>query len=405
LEKKGRIGPAGKGARGSRSGRVTGNEGETITPRPDKAGLYVHFPFCRRKCPYCHFASVLLREEGPTVWREGLEREAALRSGSGVEFDTLYIGGGTPSLLGPEDVAGLLELLGRYFPMSLREFTLEANPASETGLPELAGWARAGVTRLSVGVQAFDDRTLQILGRDYTAAGAESFLRRARAAEFRSVGLDLMVGVPGETRASLERTLEAVERTGPDHVSLYLLENVEGLPFEAVLREKAVDEDEAVDDFEFAAARLGRLGFERYEISNFARSGHSCLHNLKYWRYEPFLGLGPSAASHIGSERWSNTAGIEAWAAALKEGADPRAEIVALGPEKSFREALVSGLRLVAGIDLADFRARFGVDLEVRFAPEIGALERDGLIVLRAGVLRIPEDKLLVSNRALAAFV
>jgi oxygen-independent coproporphyrinogen-3 oxidase len=125
---------------------------------------------------------------------------------------------------------------------------------------------------------------------------------------------------------------------------------------------------------------------------------------LKYWRYEPFLGLGPSAASHLGSDRWSNSAGIEAWAAALKEGADPRAEIVALGPEKNFREALVSGLRLVAGINLADFGERFSVDLEARFAAEIAALERDGLIVRRAGVLRIPEDKLLVSNRALAAF-
>ena len=382
----------------------SGRERE-MNPQPEKAGLYVHFPFCRRKCPYCHFASVPLPDRGTAVWRDGLEREAALRAGEGLEFDTLYIGGGTPSLLAPADISGLLALFGRRFRISLREFTLEANPSSETGPAVFAGWTRAGVTRLSVGVQAFDDRMLEILGREYTAAAAESFLRRARREGFRSIGLDLMVGVPGETPASLERTLEAVDRTGPDHVSLYLLENVEGLPFEDVLKGSPVDEDRAVNAFESAAARLGRLGFERYEISNFARPGHACLHNLKYWRYEPFLGLGPSAASHVGSERWLNAAGVDEWAGALNKGADPRVEILVLGPERNFREALVSGLRLVRGVDLAGFRARFGVDLRARFAPEIAALERDGLIVLGPDALRIPEDKLLVSNRVMAAFM
>lgn len=381
------------------------NKKEMTSPPPEKAGLYVHFPFCRRKCPYCHFASVPLPEGGVAVWREGLEREAVLRAECGLEFDTLYVGGGTPSLLRPADVSELLALFNRHFPLDLREFTLEANPAVETEPATLAGWAGAGVTRLSVGVQAFDDRTLEILGREYTAAAAESFLRGARGAGFPSIALDLMVGVPGETPASLERSLDAVDRTGPDHVSLYLLENVEGLPFEAVLRDSSVDDDRAVDAFERAAARLRRLGYARYEISNFARQGHACLHNLKYWRYAPFLGLGPSAASHVGRERWSNVGGLEEWAAALEKGADPRAEIVALDPERNFREALVAGLRLVAGIDLADFRARFGVDFRARFAPEIAALERDGLIVLERGVLRIPEDKLLVSNRVLATFV
>jgi len=376
-----------------------------MSPPPEKAGLYVHFPFCRRKCPYCHFASVPLPDGGFAAWREGLDREAALRSGLGLEFDTLYVGGGTPSLLGPADISELLELLGRHFRLSVREFTLEANPASETGPETLAGWSQAGVTRLSVGVQAFDDRTLEILGREYAAAAAESFLRRARAAGFRSVGLDLMVGVPGETPASLERTLEAVERTSPDHVSLYLLENVEGLPFETVLKNNPVDEDRAADAFELAAAGLRRLGFERYEISNFARPGHACLHNLKYWRYEPFLGLGPSAASHVGPERWSNIEDVGRWVAALRDGTGPRAEVVALDPARNFREALVSGLRLVGGIDLADFRARFGVDLRAWFAPEIAALDRDGLIIIEQDILRIPEDKLLVSNRVLAAFV
>ena len=371
-------------------------------------GLYVHVPFCRRKCPYCHFASAPARAGEWEVWREGIEREAELRAESGwgdVEFDTLYFGGGTPSLLPPADVTAVVDALGRRLNLRAGEFTLEANPAAEAGGAILAGWAAAGVTRLSVGAQSFDDATLAVLGRDYAAAAAEEYLARARRAGFASIALDLMVGVPGETRESLGRTLEAVERTAPDHVSLYLLEAVEGLPFEAVLRERPVDDDAAADAFERAAERLAGLGLERYEISNFARPGHECRHNLKYWRGAPFLGLGPSAASRSGSERWTNAAGLADWCRALDAGADPREEIVALDGDRGAREAIIAGLRLVAGIDIADFRQQFGLDVAARFGREIADLRADGLLVLENGVLRIPEDRLLVSNRILSSFI
>jgi oxygen-independent coproporphyrinogen-3 oxidase len=372
---------------------------------PEKAGLYIHVPFCRRKCPYCHFASAPPREGDWETWREGIEREAALRSRPEIEFETLYFGGGTPSLLDPADISGLIAALGRRLRLRIAEFTLEANPAAGTDDATLARWAGVGVTRLSVGVQSFDDATLAVLGRDYAAADALSFLSRARRAGFEAIGIDLMAGVPGESRASLRRTLEAVERAGPDHVSVYLLENVEGLPFEAVLAENPVDDDAAASAFEYLAAGLGSLGLARYEISNFARPGFECRHNLKYWRGEPFLGLGPSAGSRIGAERWTNAAGLAAWSQALATGADPRAEGVVLDPERNFREAIVAGLRLVAGIDLAEFQRRFGVDVGARFEREIAELWSDGLITLEGGILRIPEDRLLVSNRVMAAFV
>jgi len=366
------------------------------------AGLYVHIPFCRRKCPYCHFASAPPRPGEWAAWRDGIGREAALRSGLGLAFDTLYAGGGTPSLLSPAGVAGLVEALRRH--LRLEEFTLEANPAAGTDAATLEAWAAAGVTRLSVGVQSFDDATLAVLGRDYPAEEAEAFVMRAGRAGFGAIGIDLMAGVPGETRDSLRRTMDAVARTAPDHASVYLLENVDGLPFESVLAERPVDEDAAADGFEFLAAGIASLGLARYEISNFARPGRECRHNLKYWRGEPFLGLGPSAASRAAGERWTNAPDLAAWRRALGEGRDPRVERVALDPEKAAREAIVSGLRLVAGIDLADFRDRFGMDIEARFGRELAELGRDGLVVLEHGALRIPEDRLLVSNSILSTF-
>jgi oxygen-independent coproporphyrinogen-3 oxidase len=392
----------------------------------EKAGLYVHFPFCRRKCPYCHFASAPPRPGDLEKWIGGLLREIELYAGLGWEFDTLYFGGGTPSLLDPEGVRKILALLKDRLSLRLEEFTLEANPSSfihvqtieprMMGEPRarpsggeddgiLAGWASAGVTRLSIGAQSFDDDVLDTLGREASEARTSEFIRQARRAGFASVGLDLMVGVPGETRCGLVKTLAGVRRAGPDHVSLYLLENVEGLPFEAVLRQNPVDDDAAAEAFEFLAAGLEAEGLKRYEISSFARPGRESRHNLKYWRYAPFLGLGPSAASHLGDERWTNMAGLDEWAAALEAGRDPRAETIRLAPEQAAREALISGLRLADGVDLRALRERFGIDLGARFAPEMEDLVRDGFLVRKAERLLIPADKMLVSNAVLSAFV
>jgi oxygen-independent coproporphyrinogen-3 oxidase len=369
------------------------------------AGLYIHFPFCRRKCPYCHFVSGPIGANGLAQWRRGLELEADRYADAGLEFDTLYIGGGTPSLLEPTEGRGILESLKARLSLRLKEVTLEANPSTEAGADRLAGWLDAGVTRLSVGVQSLDDGILETLGRDYGADTAAAFLRSARRAGFRSLGLDLMIGVPGESKSALQKTLDGIAEFEPEHVSLYILENVDGLPFEKTLRARPVDDDETADRFERAAEKLAALDLRRYEISNFARPGHECRHNLKYWRYEPFLGLGPSAASHIGAERWADLEGLEAWMAALAAGRDPRAETIVLDAETAVREALVAGLRLVRGIDGAEFRRRFGVDILHRFAREIDDLRRDGFLVFEDGFLRIPERRLLVSNAVLARFV
>jgi len=382
--------------------------------KPFKAGLYVHFPFCRRKCPYCHFASapvdVRVLRSRIAEWREGIAAEAGIfaagltgeTGADGLEFETLYLGGGTPSLMTAEEIARLRESLAGRLPLRPVEFTLEVHPSAHADDEIFRGWIRAGVTRLSVGAQSFDDDVLRVLGREATAAQTEDFVRRAREAGFAALGLDLMIGVPGESGRSLDRSLEAVRRIAPDHVSVYFLENVQGLPFEEYLKAHPVDEDAAVDAFERAAAVLTSLGRRRYEISNFARPRRECLHNLKYWRYEPFLGLGPSAASHLGAKRWTNVADLDKWREGAAAGIVPAAETVNLDRETAAREALAAGLRLVEGIDLDSFAGRFGFDPAERFRPEIAGLESNGMIILSGRFLRIPENKLLVSNSILS---
>jgi len=370
----------------------------------EKVGIYVHFPFCRAKCPYCHFASVPDRQDLRERWFEGLEKEVSRHAAAGFRADTLYVGGGTPSLLGPGDIARMLEALRPAVGLDLAEFTLEANPDPRKA-PFLAGWRDLGVSRLSIGVQSFDDRMLGVLGRTYTSREAGEFVRSARRAGFRVVGIDLMIGVPTEAPDSLRKTMTVVTDLAPDHVSLYIMENLEGLPFEAFARDHPVDDDEAADAYELVREGLETAGLRRYEISNFAREGAECLHNLKYWRYEPFLGLGPSACSHIGAVRWCNKPAIEDWAAGLAPGGDPRGEVRELTPEACLREALISGLRLARGVSIADLNARFDANVLESFSKEITELREDGMLLFEGVTLRIPADKFLVSNAVFSRFV
>ncbi|MCJ7488412.1 MAG: radical SAM family heme chaperone HemW [Candidatus Aminicenantes bacterium] len=370
----------------------------------ERAGLYIHFPFCAAKCSYCHFASQPWTPSAFRNWRECLEREVALPMEPGLVFDTIYLGGGTPSLLEPGDIAWLLELARSPFSLEVDEFTLEANPGAG-GADRMRGWREAGVTRLSVGVQSFDDAVLATLGRPYAAAEALNFCRAGRAAGFETLAIDLMIGVPGETPASVGRSFEIALGLEPDHVSVYFLENVEGLPFEAVLARHPIDEDAVVDAYGRIRDTLEAAGLRQYEISNFARPGRECRHNLKYWRYETFVGLGPSACSNAGGRRWCNKTSLDDWAEALRRNDTIREDVVELTAELAAREALVFGLRTVAGVDLAGFTERFNVDVMALFGREMGRLVEEGWLIREAGRLRIPADKFPISNAILSRFV
>ncbi|HOI45214.1 MAG TPA: radical SAM family heme chaperone HemW [Candidatus Aminicenantes bacterium] len=369
-----------------------------------RAGLYIHFPFCLSKCPYCHFYSVPYDSRLAGLWRTGLQKEIQRSAGRGIELDTLYIGGGTPSLLRPGDIAEILSWLEPAFGLALKEVTLEANPCI-LDAAVLSGWKEAGITRLSIGVQSFDDRLLRVLGRNYSARDALDFIESSRKAGFKNINLDMMLGIPGESRDSLGKSLDRLADLRPEHISLYMLENLEGLPFEAVMKESPVDDDGVADSFRLAAGRLKDLGLCHYEISNFAAADRECLHNLKYWMYEPFLGIGPSACSHLGDERWCNREALDGWSRALESGEAPSAERIRLDEKEKIKEALVFGLRLVRGIDIPLFNSRFGTDIIDLYRAEIRELQEDGLLTAEGGVLRIPEDKLLVSNAVLSRFV
>ena len=303
-----------------------------------------------------------------------------------------------------EDVASIRDLVLARFPIDIAEFTLEANPSTRAD-DRLRGWREAGVTRLSVGVQSFDDGILRTLGRLYSGAEAVRFCRSAREAGFEALAIDLMVGVPGETAETVGRTVESLLALEPDHVSLYFLENVEGLPFAKVLANRPVDEDAAVENYERVKAALEAAGVRQYEISNFARPGKECRHNLKYWRYEPYVGLGPSACSHVGLERWCNRESLEGWAESLGRGGQARGETVELTPKIAAREALIFGLRLVRGVDVADLEERTGVNVCALYAREIDELASDGLLIQAGARLWIPADKLLISNAILSRFI
>jgi oxygen-independent coproporphyrinogen-3 oxidase len=322
----------------------------------------------------------------------------------GLVFDTIYLGGGTPSLLEPGDIAWLLELARSHFSLEVDEFTLEANPGAG-GADRMRGWREAGVTRLSVGVQSFDDDVLATLGRPYAAAEALNFCRAGRSAGFETLAIDLMIGVPGETPASVGRSFEIALGLEPDHVSVYFLENVEGLPFAAVLARHPIDEDAVVDAYGRIRDALEAAGLRQYETSNFARPGRECRHNLKYWRYKTFVGLGPSACSNAGGRRWCNKTSLDDWAEALRRNDTIREDVVELTAELAAREALVFGLRTVAGVDLAGFTERFKVDIMALFGREVGRLVEEGCLIREADRLRIPVDKFLVSNAILSRFV
>ncbi len=373
-----------------------------------KAGLYIHFPFCWAKCPYCHFMSVPYDGDLLAAWKEGLalELETVRKTAEAKDlvFDTIYIGGGTPSLLTPPEIEQLIGLCGSRLRLSPVEFSMEVNPdAVRPGT--LAGFRAAGVTRLSVGVQSFDGAILRRLGRTYSSDEAFRFCEEVRRTGFESWSLDLMIGVPGESRQSTEESVAAALALAPDHVSMYMLENVEGLPFEKVLAATPADDDLTADNYALVRDLLGAGGVLQYEISNFSRPGAECLHNLKYWRYEPFLGLGPSASSHIGDRRWTNRSGIMAWLEALRTGVDPREELEMLSMEEQARETLIFGLRLREGVDPGDIKTRTGIDVEAMFSREMGELIDEGMLIRLGSRLVLPPEKYLISNSLFVRFV
>ena len=346
-------------------------------------GCYVHLPFCDRICPYCDFAVTGYADAKVERYLVALHREIERSQRPAHPVSSVYFGGGTPSTLGARPIAGLVAALARRFewlPGSV-ECTIECNPSRN--VDALPRWREAGVNRVSIGVQSFDDAELRRLGRDHTAAQAAEFVASARRAGFENVSIDLIAGVPRQTAASFARSLERALASDPDHVSVYALTIEEGTPYAVWQRKDPTafcDDDLVASMLETAHATLAAAGFRHYEVSNFARPGFESAHNIGYWRQRDCLALGMSASGYAAGVRYKNVRGFDEYCRALEADRSPRDEEEQLDCAGRIGEAAMLALRTADGIDYADFRRRFSIDAARAFRTAIEECRRAGLL-------------------------
>ncbi len=408
-------------------------------------GLYLHIPFCRRKCAYCDFNSYAGLEEQLPAYCSALIREMELWADQGLVASTLYVGGGTPSLLSGDHVDLLLEAAGRHLALAPgAEVSIEANPGT-VDRAWLGGARRLGVSRVSLGVQSFHDSELRMLGRIHDADAARESFSLARQVGCDNINLDLIYGLPGQEVLSWRTSLEEALRLCPEHLSLYCLTVEEGTPMARWLESGErphPDPDVAADMYLLAEELLEHAGYVHYEISNWALPGRECQHNLIYWRNQPYLGLGAGAHSSLrlalrlpkeqracrspqsgqggvwGGYRFHN---VETPQDYVRRGAELRpvsgdllqvigsrsavagAELI--GRELEIAETMVLGLRVTSGVSLEGFRRRFGVGLVVAYGPQVKELTELGLVEVQDGHLRLTSRGRLLGNEAFWRFL
>ena len=377
-------------------------------------GIYVQVPFCQTKCTYCNFHTgvVSAARFAPYVQAvcEEIRRHRKLSEAAGLALpreiadgivDTVYIGGGTPSLLEPALLQQTLDAIRTGFVTELREVTLEADPETVTA-DKATAWVAAGINRISFGVQSFCDEELKAAGRMHRRADVYRAAAILRDVGIENISFDLIAGLPKQTRASWNESLQELVALAPEHVSVYLLEVDEGSRLGAELlrggprysASEVPGEDEMAEFYETACQILRDAGYQHYEISNWAKTGFASRHNLKYWRREPYLGFGAGAHSFSGTERWANAHDPAAYVSALESGKLLVEGREAVTTESALEEELFLGLRQLEGIDVARIEREYGVKLDSRFA----ALASAGLIEREGSMVRLAADRISVSN-------
>jgi oxygen-independent coproporphyrinogen-3 oxidase len=373
-------------------------------------GLYVHVPFCSAICNYCNFNRGLFDAALKEQYVAALLQEIAARGDGSVAdaADTVFFGGGTPSLLEPSEIAAIVAACRSAFAVTAdAEITLEANP--ETVTPErLAGFRAAGVNRLSYGVQSFRDDELQRLSRLHSASRAAEAFAMARAAGFDNISLDLMMWLPQQSIAQWLESVDALIDLGPDHASLYILELYPNAPLrEAMARSKwsLAPDDDAAEMYLEAMGRLDRAGYHQYEISNVARGGRESRHNLKYWTDGEWRGFGCGAHSTRRAVRWKNLSSTTEYIAAVAAGGRLDTERRELTAREALEEALFTGLRLTGGIDLEALKARYGADVWALYGPELEKFRDTGLLIYDGRLLRLTRAGMLLANEIMSVFL
>jgi oxygen-independent coproporphyrinogen-3 oxidase len=384
-----------------------------------KLGVYIQVPFCQTKCTYCNFHTgvVSVGRFAPyaeAVCREIREHAAVLRA-AGVEWseaqeraaadnivvDTVYIGGGTPSLLEPALLMDMLGALRETFACAWEEVTLEADPETIEA-EKAAQWVAAGINRISLGTQSFVDEELKSVGRLHRRKDIYRAVPILRDAGIRNISFDLIAGLPKQSRESWLASLYELVELSPEHVSVYIMEIDEGsrLGLEVLqggVRYSARDlpsEDEMAEFYENAQAILNAAGYEQYEISNWAKPGYASRHNLKYWRREAYLGFGAGAHSFSGTQRWANVHAAAAYVAAISAGRSAAESVERVTREQALEEELFLGLRQLGGIDLPRIQREYSVNLEAK----VSRLASAGMIVREGALVRLAAGKLSISN-------
>jgi oxygen-independent coproporphyrinogen-3 oxidase len=373
------------------------------------AGLYVHIPFCSSRCSYCDFATGLYQSELVERYVCGLTEEIRTSQYAGENVDTIYFGGGTPSLLAPAQLERVLAAVHDSFKIATdSEITLEINPGSAT-LDKLSAFRSLGVNRASFGAQTFDDAELAKLGRSHNAVDALRTFAELRNADFANVSFDLIAGLPGQTLGGWERNIQQALALAPEHLSFYLLEVHSGTPLAEHIRrgiQPQPDEDLAGVMYEWMLEQALDAGYEHYEISNLCRPGFHSRHNVKYWTAAPYYGFGCSAHSYDGdTRRWSNQRDVLKYVEMVESGASPVVEEQQLSATDVRAEAVFLGLRMMQGVDLRRYRESFGVDLRDEHADDLDRFCKAGLVELDGDLIRLTRTGALLSNEVFAAFV
>jgi oxygen-independent coproporphyrinogen-3 oxidase len=376
-----------------------------------RLGVYVQVPFCQTKCTYCNFHTGVFSKELYAPYVSAVCREIAefprLLHEKGIAdvpesvVDTVYFGGGTPSLLEPENLAQIIESIRNSFPSHFEEVTLEADPET-ISTEKAAAWRETGFNRSSMGVQSFNDAELRAAGRMHRRADVFEATKSLRSAGFANLSCDLIAGLPHQTDRSWEESVEQLLYLRPEHVSIYMMEIDEGsrLGLEVLQKgarysAKALPSDDSVANYyEHACRQLSQAGYEHYEISNWALPGYASGHNLKYWRREPYFGFGAGAHSFNGSQRWANAHDPASYADCIDRGCFPVEQLENVTSGQALEEELFLGLRQLAGIDLEGIEVKYGTKLR----PRLQELEAQGLVEWDGPRLRLTPGRLTVSN-------
>jgi oxygen-independent coproporphyrinogen III oxidase len=374
-----------------------------------RLGVYIQVPFCRTKCTYCNFHTGVVSRERYQPYAQAVCREIGESSAAvGLCVDTVYFGGGTPSLLDTAALAMILDTLHRTYDVKSAEVTLEADP--ETIAPEKAqAWLALGFNRISLGAQSFDDSELQAAGRLHRRADIFHAVQVARECGLENISMDLIAGLPHQTRDSWEESLAELLKIQPEHVSIYMLEIDEGsrlgresLAGGSRYSAAAIPPDDAIAEFyESACSRLAEEDYEHYEISNWALPGRRSRHNLKYWQREPYIGFGAGAHSFDGDTRWANVHDSARYVALIEQGISPREQIEGITPARALEEEFFLGLRQLEGIDLARIERKYDGNIGNKLSvlhERIAGLQSQGLVELEGTRLRLAPGRLAVSN-------